>query len=74
MIRSGKTRTHQDREPSPLSRVETTVQIRARLEGREHLLGHRDPFTTARVVPGARVAPLDREHPTRKGSEPAKWG
>ena len=39
------------------------MHILARLEGRDHLLGHWDLFTIARVAPGARVTPLDREHP-----------
>src|SRR5215210_1060857 len=46
-----------------VARVEPTMHILAGLEGRDYLLGHRDPFTIARVAPGARVTPLDREHP-----------
>jgi hypothetical protein len=46
-----------------VARVEPTMHILAGLEGRDHLLGHRDPFPIARVAPGARVTPLDREHP-----------
>src|SRR5829696_4910546 len=53
MIRPGETRTRQDREPSPLSRVEPTVHTLTGLEGRDPLLGHGHPFPIARVAPGA---------------------
>src|SRR5215204_783427 len=59
----GKTRTHQDREPSPLGQVKPTVHILAGLERQSALLGHRHSLTIARIAPRARVTLLDREHP-----------
>ena len=47
---------------SALGGVEPAVHVAAGLERRNHLLGHRDLGTIARVSSGARLARLDREH------------
>src|SRR3954465_6402999 len=49
-------------ESLSLARVEPTVHVPARLERRDHLLGHRDLLAVAWVSPGARLARLDREN------------
>ena len=57
-----------DEEASVLSGIEPMLHVSARLEGGDHLLGHRDLAAVARISSGACVARLTANTPKPRSS------